>query len=281
TVTMVNKYFGGEILEPEEWNVIDDELINLALSTPKAVEAKMEELRVADAIGEIFTLLRRSNKYIDETTPWILGKDEDKKGRLATVLYNLLESIRFAAVMLQPYMPETAASILSQLNTTVNTWESLDKFNGIKPGDSVGKAEILFARLDAKKKMEEINEKLAASDKAEEEEEPVEESIIMEDFAKVKLLTAKVLEVDKIKGTDKLLILKVDDGSKKRQIVSGIATFYEAQELIGKNIVIIANLMPIKLRGVLSEGMILAAEDENGLSIVTTDRDIAPGTPVR
>ena len=182
--------------------------------------------------------------------------------------------------MLQPYMPQTAEDILGQLNTNVNTWDSLATFDGIKVGDSVGKAKILFARLDTAKKLEEI--KIAEDEKAEAEPKIEKaEPIIMEDFAKVQLLTAKVLEVEKIKSTDKLLKLQVDDGIKKRQIVSGIATFYEAQELIGKNIVIIANLMPIKLRGVLSEGMILAAEDENGLSVVTTDRDIAPGTPVR
>ena len=280
TVTMVNKYFGGEILEPGEKEAVDDELVQLALNTPGIVEDKMSELRVADAIGEIFTLLRRSNKYIDETMPWILGKDESKKGRLSTVLYNLLESIRFAAVMLQPYMPETAAEILKQLNTDISSWESLTEFNGIKVGDSVGKAEIMFARLDPIKKLDEI--KMIEEKKTELEQKlEIEEPIIMEDFAKVKLRVAKVLEVEKIKGTDKLLKLIVDAGSEQRQIVSGIATDYNAEELIGKKIVIIANLMPIKLRGVLSEGMILAAEDENGLSIVTLDKDVEPGTPVR
>ena len=280
TVTMVNKYFGGEILEPGEKEAVDDELVQLALNTPGIVEDKMSELRVADAIGEIFTLLRRSNKYIDETMPWILGKDESKKGRLSTVLYNLLESIRFAAVMLQPYMPETAAEILKQLNTDISSWESLTEFNGIKVGDSVGKAEIMFARLDPIKKLDEI--KMIEEKKTELEKKlEIEEPIIMEDFAKVKLRVAKVLEVEKIKGTDKLLKLIVDAGSEQRQIVSGIATDYNAEELVGKKIVIIANLMPIKLRGVLSEGMILAAEDENGLSIVTLDKDVEPGTPVR
>jgi len=280
TVTMVNKYFGGEILEPGEKEAVDDELVQLALNTPGIVEDKMSELRVADAISEIFTLLRRSNKYIDETMPWVLGKDESKKGRLATVLFNLLESIRFAAVMLQPYMPETAAEILKQLNTDINTWESLTEFNGIKAGDRLGKAEIMFARLDPIKKLDEI--KLVEEKKTEFEQKlEIEDPIIMEDFAKVKLCVAKVLEVEKIEGTDKLLKLIVDAGSEQRQIVSGIATDYKAEELVGKKIVIIANLMPIKLRGVLSEGMILAAEDENGLSIVTLDKDVEPGTPVR
>lgn len=277
TVTMVNKYFGGEILEPGEKDSFDDELIQLALKTPILVEEKMAELRVADAIGEIFTLLRRSNKYIDETTPWILGKDENKKGRLASVLYNLLESIRFAAVMLQPYMPDTAAAILEQLNTDVNSWESLKTFEGIKVGDSVGKAKILFARLETEKKLAEIK---SVEDKKI-KPVPKEEPIAFDDFTKVKLRSAKVLEVEKIKGADKLLKLIVDAGSEKRQIVSGIATYYEAKELIGKNVVIVSNLAPIKLRGVLSEGMILSAEDDSGLSIVTLDKDAEPGSPVK
>ena len=276
TVTMVNKYFDGEILKPGESEEIDRELVDLALSTPGIVEEKMAELRVADSLDAIFTLLRRSNKYIDETMPWVLGKDESKKERLASVLYNLLESIRIAGILLKPYMPETASKILEQLNTKVDSWESLESFDGMKVGDRVGKAEILFARIDAKKKMAEIEERMSKPEEAQ-----VDEHIIMEDFAKVKLKTAKILEVEKIKGTDKLLKLKVDAGSEIRQIVSGIAIDYDVENLIGKNVVIITNLMPIKLRGVLSEGMILAAEDENGLSIVTVDKEVAPGSPVR
>ena len=239
----------------------------------------MKELRVSDSLDAIFTLLRRSNKYIDETLPWVLGKDETKKGRLASVLYNLLESIRVAAVLLQPYMPATAKSMLEQLNTNENSWESLAEFNGIKVGDSVGKAEILFARIDSEKKLAEIEETM--NEKKEINAEPADDYIIMEDFAKIKLKTARILEVEKVKGTDKLLKLKVDLGTETRQIVSGIATDYDMESLIGKNIVIISNLMPIKLRGELSEGMILAAEDENGLSIVTIDKDVTPGSPVR
>jgi methionyl-tRNA synthetase len=279
TVTMVNKYFGGIVQKPEDFEEIDKELIELALSTPGIVEEKMKELRVSDSLDAIFTLLRRSNKYIDETMPWVLGKDEAKKGRLAAVLYNLLESIRVAAVLLQPFMPETAAGMLSQLNTNENSWESLAEFNGIKVGDSVGKAEILFARIDAEKKLAEIE--VAMKKGTETHSEPEADYLIMEDFAKIKLKTAKILEVEKVKGTDKLLKLKVDLGTETRQIISGIATDYEAGDLIGRNIVIIANLMPIKLRGELSEGMILAAEDENGLSIVTIDKDVTPGSPVR
>ncbi|HPQ46704.1 MAG TPA: methionine--tRNA ligase [Clostridia bacterium] len=279
TVTMVNKYFGGTILEPGKQEEIDRELIDLALSTPVAVEEKMKELRVADSLDAIFALLRRSNKYIDETQPWVLGKDEAQKERLAAVLYNLLESIRFAAVLLQPYMPDTAKKMLDQLNTKENSWESLSTFDGMKVGDTVGTAEILFARLDGEKKMIEIEDTMKK--KAEKPSEPEADYIIMEDFAKVKLRTAKIIGVEKVAGTDKLLKLKLELGTETRQIVSGIATDYDADSLIGKSVVIIANLMPIKLRGELSEGMILAAEDENGLSIITTDKEITPGSPVR
>ena len=279
TVTMVNKYFGGTILEPGKQEEIDRELIDLALSTPVAVEEKMKELRVADSLDAIFALLRRSNKYIDETQPWVLGKDEAQKERLAAVLYNLLESIRFAAVLLQPYMPDTAKKMLDQLNTKENSWESLSTFDGIKVGDTVGTAEILFARIDGEKKMIEIEDTMKK--KAEKPSEPEADYIIMEDFAKIKLKTARIISVEKVAGTDKLLKLKLDLGTETRQIVSGIATDYAADSLIGKSVVIIANLMPIKLRGELSEGMILAAEDENGLSIITTDKEITPGSPVR
>ena len=279
TVTMVNKYFGGVVKRPEDSEEIDKELIELALATPGIVEGKMKELRVSDSLDAIFALLRRSNKYIDETMPWVLGKDEEKQGRLAAVLYNLLESIRVAAVLLQPFMPETAKSMLNQLNTNENRWESLSEFNGIKIGDSVGKAEILFARIDAEKKLAEIEEAMGKN--TEKPSEPVDDYIIMEDFAKIKLKTAKILEVEKVKGTDKLLKLKIDLGTETRQIVSGIATDYDMESLVGKSVVIISNLMPIKLRGELSEGMILAAEDESGLSIVTVDRDVTPGSPVR
>ena len=279
TVTMVNKYFGGTILEPGKQEEIDRELIDLALSTPAVVEEKMKELRVADSLDAIFALLRRSNKYIDETQPWVLGKDEAQKERLAAVLYNLLESIRFAAVLLQPYMPDTAKKMLDQLNTKENSWESLSTFDGIKVGDTVGTAEILFARIDGEKKMIEIEDTMKK--KAEKPSEPEADYIIMEDFAKIKLKTARIIGVEKVAGTDKLLKLKLDLGTETRQIVSGIATDYDADSLIGKSVVIIANLMPIKLRGELSEGMILAAEDENGLSIITTDKEITPGSPVR
>lgn len=283
TVAMVNKYFDGVVYKPGEPEPVDEELVNLALSTPASVEAKMDKLRVSDAIDDIFTLLRKSNKYIDETTPWILGRDESKKDRLATVLYNLLESIRFAAVLLQPFMPETSKSMLEQINASCDTWESLATFDGIKAGDSVGESKILFARIDAEEKLAEIAAASKAGKEAEEKKhEPEGDHMIsIGDFAKMELRVALIEKVEKVKGADKLLKLSVDLGYGKRQIVSGISEYYKPEELVGKKVVIVANLPAIKLRGELSQGMILAADDKKGLSIVTVDRDIPPGSKVK
>ena len=277
TITMVNKYFDGEILKPEIKEEIDDELINLALETPKKVEEKMEELRVAASLDEIFKLLRRSNKYIDETEPWILGKDESKKNRLSTVLYNLLESIRFSAVMLQPFMPETAEKILEQLNTTKNSWESLQTFDGINVGDKVGKAEILFSRIDKNKKLKEIEGDIV-EDKKEEIEKAEEVSI--DDFAKLDFRVAKILSCEDHPNADKLYVLKIKIGDEERQIVSGIKKWYKPQDLIDKKVVVIYNLKPVKLRGVKSQGMVLAAEKGKKLSLVSTLEDIPDGAKI-
>jgi len=248
TVSMTNKYFDGVILPPVEHEAIDDELIKLALDTHKKVEVRMETLRVADAIDEIFTLLRRSNKYIDETQPWILGKDESKKERLGTVLYNLLESIRIAAVLLEPFLPETAQKIYSQLNTKKTDWESLREFNGIVPGDKVGTPEILFARIDAIKKMEEINKYLGINQETEKksddkkvEEKEEEKLITIDDFGKIDLRVAEVVKAEKHPDADKLLILQLKLGEETRQVVSGIAKYYEPEDLIGKKVVMVYN----------------------------------------
>jgi len=281
TITMVNKYFDGEILKPEIKEEIDDELIGLALETPKKVEEKMEELRVAASLDEIFKLLRRSNKYIDETEPWILGKDESKKDRLATVLYNLLESIRFSAVMLQPFMPETAEKILQQLNTTKNSWESLQAFDGINVGDKVGKAEILFSRIDKNKKLKEIEGDIV-EDKKEKIEEKIEEAeeVSIDDFAKLDFRVAKILSCEDHPNADKLYVLKIKIGDEERQIVSGIKKWYKPQDLIDKKVVVIYNLKPVKLRGVKSQGMVLAAEKGKKLSLVSTLEDIPDGAKI-
>jgi len=284
TVAMTNKYFDGVILPPTEHEAIDDELIKLALNTHKKVEERMETLRVADAIDEIFTLLRRSNKYIDETQPWILGKDEGKKARLGTVLYNLLESIRIAAVLLEPFLPETAQKIYSQLNTKKTDWESLQEFNGIVPGDKVGTPEILFARIDALKKIEEINNHLGINQEDKAEKKPVdkkEENLIsIDDFDKIDLRVAEVVKVEKHPDADKLLILQLKLGEETRQVVSGIAKYYEPKDLVGKKVVMVYNLQPVKLRGVDSYGMILAAQKGKKLTLVSTLEDLASGAKI-
>jgi len=275
TITMVNKYFDGVIQKPGIKETVDEELINLAIETPKRVEAKMNELKVADAISEIFTLLRRSNKYIDETMPWILGKDPDKKGRLSTVLYNLLESIRFSAVMLHSFLPESAEKILKQLNTTETSWETLSDFNGIKVGSKIGKPEILFSRIDIEKKLEEI--KLEASkeqknkDTKENKKETNKSEITIDDFGKVDLKVAEIVGADKHPKADRLLVLKLKVGDEVRQVVSGIAKHYNPEELVGMKVILVANLKPVKLRGIESQGMILAATSGNKLTLVTAD----------
>lgn len=294
TVSMTNKYFDGEIMAPVEHEPIDDELIKLALETPLKVEKKMDELRVSDAIDEIFTLLRRSNKYVDETQPWILGKDESKKARLGTVLYNLLESIRIAAALLEPFLPETAQKIYKQINTDKTDWDSLAQFDGIVPGQKVGTPEILFARIDAVKKMEEIN-KINEAKKAveapatpceakkEETKETNEETaeddglISIDDFAKIDLRVAEIVKAEKHPDADKLLILQLKLGDEVRQVVSGIAKYYEPQDLVGKKIVMVYNLKPVKLRGVDSNGMILAAQKGKKLTLISTLEEIPDG----
>lgn len=280
TVTMVNKYFGGEILAPTAKEAIDDELINLALETPKKVEAKMDDLKVADAIDEIFTLLRRSNKYIDETTPWILGKDESKKDRLATVLYNLLECIRISAALLKPFLPETSDKIFEQINSDKKDWDSLSTFDGTVVGNKVNNAEILFARIDVAKKLEEVNEKLGLNKEEKKvEEKPANEEglITIDDFSKVQLRLAEIVDAKRHPDAERLLILQLKVGEEKRQVVSGIAKYYEPEALIGKKVVMVYNLKPVELRGVKSEGMILAATKGKKLTLVTTLEDMASG----
>jgi methionyl-tRNA synthetase len=289
---MVNKYFDGEIFEPGIYEPIDRELIDLALQTPHNVMEKMDSLRVADSIDEIFKLLRRSNKYIDETTPWILGKDESKKDRLATVLYNLLESIRFAAVMLEPYLPETSSKIFSQINSNVNTWESLKEFNGIKVGDKVGQTEIIFNRIDAKKKLEELSSKTEEKKEMEnikQEQNEIEEKekkkdekdeITIDDFGKLDLRLAEITSCEKHPDADRLLVLQLKVGEEKRQVVSGIAKWYAPEDLVGKKVVMVYNLAPVELRGVLSQGMVLAATKGKKLTLVSTLEDFKDGAKI-
>lgn len=275
TITMVSKYFDGTIEKPGPKEAIDDELITLALETPKKVEAKMNDLKVSDAISEIFKLLRRSNKYIDETMPWILGKDPEKKDRLATVLYNLLESIRFSAVMLKSFLPETSEKIFKQLNTTETSLETLSEFNGMKVGSKVGNKEILFARIDIQKKLKEIEAELSKKQKSKKKEKKKEEApkaeITIDDFAKVDMKVAEIIEAKKHPKADRLLVLQLKVGDETRQVVSGIAQNYEPEDLVGMKVILVANLKPVKLRGIESQGMILAATAGKELKLVTAD----------
>ena len=289
TVSMSNKYFGGVISNPQVKEDVDDELIQLALETPKRVEKKMDELRVGDAIDEIFTLLRRTNKYIDETTPWILGKDESKKDRLATVLYNLLESIRFAAVLLESYMPQTSEKILDALGTKQRTLESLESFGNLETGGSVvKKMEMLFARIDAEEFMKQLEADKEKEAKAQEQAEAEakkekNEQITIDDFAKVELKVGTVVSCEKHPKADRLLVEQVDLGDETRQIVSGIAKFFSPQEMVGRKVIVVSNLKPAKLRGVESQGMILcaASDDDSALDLATICKDLPNGTTVR
>lgn len=286
TISMQNKYFNGVISNPLEKEPIDDELINLALDTPKRVEAKMDTLHVGDAIEEIFTLLKRCNKYIDETEPWALAKDEAKKDRLATVLYNLLESIRFAAVLLSSYMPETAEKILDELSTSERDAASLEEFGNLECGHTVDpKPEILFARIDVKefmKTLEEDKKKEAkAAKKAEKKaDDETKAEIGIEDFTKVELKVGTIVSAEKHPKADRLLVEQIDLGDETRQIVSGIAKSFKPEEVIGKKVVVVTNLKPVSLRGVESQGMILCASNDNDLDIVTIAKDLPNGTKV-
>ncbi|MEJ8737394.1 methionine--tRNA ligase [Erysipelotrichaceae bacterium HCN-30851] len=289
TISMQNKYFHGVISNPMEREAIDDELINLALDTPKRVEKKMDTLHVGEAIDELFALLKRCNKYIDETTPWVLGKDETKKDRLATVLYNLLESIRISAVLLSSYMPETAEKILDELSTSQRDADSLTEFGMLECGHTVeSKPEILFARIDPKEFMETLEadrkkEEKAAEKAAKKEvkkEEKEVEQIGIEDFTKVELKVGTILSAEKHPKADRLLVEQIDLGNETRQIVSGIAANYKPEEVVGKKVIVVTNLKPVKLRGVESQGMILCASNDQDLDIVTILKDLPNGTKV-
>ncbi len=278
TIAMSNKYFDGVVNNPGIKESVDDELIEVALTMPKKVIAKMNEFKSSDALDEIFTLLRRTNKYIDETMPWLLAKDEDKTDRLATVLYNLVESIRFAAVALIPYMPSTANKILDQLNTDQRDLLALDKFGLYQAGTKVvEKPEMLFARLDPK----EIQKKVEVlySVKTTTKEKVTDNSITIEEFKKIELVVGTVEECKKHPDADKLLISKINIGKEIRQIVSGIADYYTPEEFIGKKVVVVTNLKPAKLRGVESQGMILAG-DKKGIMEVLSVKELPNGTKI-
>ena len=296
TISMNNKYFGGVINNPCESEAIDTELKDVALDMPVRVAAKMEKLRVADAISEIFVLLRRCNKYIDETEPWKLAKDEAKQDRLATVLYNLMESIRMAAICLQAFLPTTADKILNQLGTNQRDFDKLDTFGLLEVGGKVvEKPEILFARMDIKDvmvKVEEIQAAQAAANAAAnpqvdvvEEEDVVDieakPEITYDDFAKLQFQVGEIIACEEVKKSKKLLCSQVKIGSQVKQIVSGIKAHYSAEEMVGKKVMVVVNLKPAKLAGILSEGMILCAEDADGnLSLMVPEKKMPAGAEI-
>lgn len=299
TVTMIDKYFDGEIPATNEKGEFDDELINLALSTPKKVENSINELRIPAALDNIWELIRRTNKYIDETQPWVLGKDESQKPRLATVLYNLAESLRFTSVLVSSFLPNTSDKINEQLGIKNTSFESLNGFNGTIAGTKVNKTGVIFPRIDVEAKLEELQKiaeeqkKIAAQlnettstvkeNEIEQEMLPIKDEITIEDFEKIDLRVVKVLECEPVKKANKLLKLKVDLGGETRQVISGIAKFYKPEELVGQKVIMIVNLKPVKLRGELSQGMILSAatNDDSDLSVSTILKNIPAGSVVR
>lgn len=293
TISMSNKYFGGVVTDKGVTAEVDDDLKNTILEAVKKVDAKMNDLRVADAITETFNIFKRCNKYIDETMPWALAKDETQADRLSTVLYNLVEGISVGAALLEPFMPETTAKIRKQLNAPVLTLEDLTKFGNYVSGTKVTDApEILFARLDINEimpKVEEIRAKQRA--KAGVTEEPQAEAgidvekkpeISIDDFMKVQLRVGEILKCEEVPKSKKLLCSQVKIGSEVKQIVSGIKQHYSAEEMVGKKVVVVTNLKPAKLAGVLSEGMLLCAEDAEGnLSLLTPEKDMPNGAEIR
>ncbi|MBU3159540.1 methionine--tRNA ligase [Clostridium frigoris] len=285
TVTMIEKYFDGVIPKPKDIADVDNELIELALSIPGKVEKAIDDLKIPEALDHVWTLIRRTNKYIDETTPWILGKDETKKERLGTVLYNLVESLRMTSVLISAFLPTTSKKINAQINASVTTWDSLKTFNGTIPGTKVNKGDVMFPRIDVEAKIEELNvlveeaRKLASKPTM----QPIKQEITIEDFDKIDMRVVKVLECEPVKKTKKLLKLKVDLGGEVRQVISGIAQNYKPEDLIGKYVVLVANLKPVNLRGELSQGMIIAAstDDDSKLFAISIPGELPTGSTVR
>ena len=285
TVTMIEKYFDGVIPAPKDIADVDNELIELALAVPKKVESAIEDLKIPEALDYVWALIRRTNKYIDETTPWILGKDEAQKGRLGTVLYNLVESLRMTSVLISAFLPTTSGKINAQLNVVATTWDSLSSFGGTSAGTKVNKGDVMFPRIDVEAKIEELNKLVEEQRTAEQKPtmEPIKEEITIEDFEKIDMRVVKVLECEPIKKSKKLLKLKVDLGGEVRQVISGIAQHYKPEDLIGKYVVLVANLKPVTLRGELSQGMIIAAatEDDSKLFAVFLPGELPTGSAVR
>ena len=289
TISMSNKYFGGVVENKGVTEPVDDDLKSFILSVPAKVDAKMEKLRVADAITEVFTIFKRCNKYIDETMPWALAKDESKQDRLATVLYNLVEGICIGTTLLESFMPDTTKRILGQLNASERTLEDLKTFGLYPSGNKVtDKPEILFARMDIKEVMEKVNE--LHPPKEEPKEEKPEEKVVdieakpeitVDDFAKLQFQVGEVIACEAVKKSKKLLCSQVKIGSQVRQIVSGIKAYYTPEEMVGKKVMVVTNLKPAKLAGILSEGMILCAEDAEGnVCVVSPEKNMPTGSEI-
>ena len=286
TVTMSNKYFGGVVENKNVNEPVDEELKKVVLETPNKVIAKMEELRVADAITEIFTLFKRCNKYIDETMPWALAKDEAKKERLATVLYNLVESISVGATLLESFMPETSDKVLAQLGAQKRKLSQMDTFGLYPSGNKVTeKPEILFARMDINEVMAKVAELHPVKEEVKEEEKGIDiepkDEITFEEFGKMQFQVGEIISCEAVKKSKKLLCSQVKIGSQVKQIVSGIKAHYTPEEMVGKKVMVLVNLKPAKLAGVLSEGMLLCAEDENGeLSLMVPEKKMPSGAEI-
>ena len=298
TISMTNKYFGGVAVNYGVKEDVDDSLFEVVTSTASRVTARMDKLRVADAITEIFTLFKRCNKYIDETAPWVLAKDESKKERLSTVMYNLIDSILIGASLLEPFMPETAKKIADSLNAPLRTMDQVSTMGTYPSGNKVtDQPQILFARVDAEKMMEEVNalmesKKAAAKDASEEtaEDEKEDEAVIdiepkeeitYEDFSKMQFQVGEIISCEAVKKSKKLLCSQVKIGSQVKQIVSGIKAHYTPEEMVGKKVMVLVNLKPAKLAGVLSEGMLLCAEDADGnLALMTPEKKMPAGAEI-
>ncbi len=287
TISMSNQYFGGIVTNAGVTGEVDEDLKKTVLDTLPKVSEKMDQLRVADAITEIFNLFKRCNKYIDETMPWALAKDEAKKDRLATVLYNLVESISYGAVLLEAFMPSTSKEILKQLNAKSRTMDEMGVFGLYTSGTKVtDKPQILFARLGIKEVLEKVEEKKAAAEAAEKDKDPVidiepKENISFDDFTKLQFQVGEILSCEAVPKADKLLCSQVRIGSQVRQIVSGIRSSYTPEEMVGKKVMVLVNLEPRKIRGLVSEGMLLCAEDADGnLSLMAPEKPMPAGAEI-
>ncbi len=283
TIAMSNKYFGGSVKDCGVVEEVDNELKNVVISAKKKVSDKIDEFKVSDALFEIFAIFRRANKYIDETMPWVLAKDESKKDRLSTVLYNLIESIMIGTSLLSAFLPDTCEKVAKMMNLDLRSYDSADKFGVAESVKVCENPEILFARLDAVKVMEEVNAMIESRKEkvVEVKQEPKKEPIDIEDFAKIELKIAKVVACEKVEKSKKLLKLTVKIGDETRTVVSGIALHYTPEQMIGKKLTMITNLKPAKLCGIVSEGMILCAENSEGkLAFLMPENDIEDGSQI-